>query len=123
MYLAFEAVPASRDGFYIDRFSGGIAERVAESLDGGIDPVALFNHRPVGPKPFADLLTEHNLSGMLKQHRQQSERLFLQPHLLAATAQFCRAEVEFELSKPYLARSPERASGCHDRLDEVPRRW
>jgi hypothetical protein len=52
---------------------------------------------------------------MLQQHQENPVWLLLQPHWLAATAQFSGPGTEFELAKPKNACAPH-GSGGHDAI-------
>lgn len=67
----------------------------------------------VGPKPLADFFTQHHLAGMLQQHDQDAEWLFLKTNLKLAFTQFRGAKVEFKLPKTDDSNSSKRPGGRH----------
>jgi hypothetical protein len=51
------------------------------------------------PELFLKFLASYDLAGMLKQHRQDLEGLFLKPDSYAMLAQLTSGEIQFENSK------------------------
>jgi len=53
----------------------------------------------LGPEFFLKFLASYDLSGVLQQHRQYLEGLFLKANSQAVLAQFAGSKIEFENSK------------------------
>jgi hypothetical protein len=49
-----------------------------------------------GPESFLELLASYDLAGMLDEHRQDLERLFLKANAQAAPPQFASTKIQFE---------------------------
>jgi hypothetical protein len=60
------------------------------------------------PKVFAKFLPDHQFSRFFQQHRQQLERLFLQPDSFAKLGEFAGSKIGFENPK---LKTPERLCG------------
>ena len=79
------------------RIFGGIAEHLAQAVDGGADAVLEFNDGAVGPELVTNFFARHQVAGAIEQHRQDSKRLFGQAHgLFALLAELTRAKVQLE---------------------------
>jgi hypothetical protein len=65
----------------------GIAERVAQPLDGGV---------VVRPERLADLVAQHHLTGMVQQHEQDAEGLLVKADPDTVLAQLGGSSVQFE---------------------------
>src|SRR5262249_30595424 len=119
--LSSESVPAPGDRLDIAGSLGGLRERLAQALNRRVYSVADLHHRVVRPKPAADALPQHNLSGALQQEDQQPQRLLLQANDLAVPAQLAGANIQFERSEPDLPSASSRGSG-HAPLPAQPTR-
>jgi|SRR5580692_7227291 hypothetical protein len=94
-----EAVSPPSNGFN----KAGTLRRVAESLtdfaDRFVEPMVKIHESVRGPEFFLKLLPGYDLAGMLKQHRQDLEWLFLKANSKAMLAQFASAKIQFEYRK------------------------
>jgi hypothetical protein len=76
--LGEEAVSATRNGFHIAGTLGGVAEGLADFANCFIESVVEIDEGVRRPKFFLKLLASYDLAGMLEQHDQDLEGLFLQ---------------------------------------------
>jgi hypothetical protein len=74
-----EAVPAAGNGFHKAWTRGGVAEGLTDFVDRFVEPVVEIHERVCGPEFFLKLLASYYLAAVLKQDRQDLERLFLKP--------------------------------------------
>jgi hypothetical protein len=74
----------------------GIAERVAQPLDGGVDAVIELDDGVVRPERLADLVAQHHLTGMVQQHEQDAEGLLVKADPDTVLAQLGGSSVQFE---------------------------
>ena len=95
-YFREEAVTATRNGFYKARTFSGVAESLADFADRFVEPVVEIHESVCGPEIFLKLLTSYDLAGVLKQHRQDLEGLFLKSYSQAVLAQFASPKVQLE---------------------------
>src|SRR5439155_19305278 len=65
-----EAVTLARDGFNIERLVGGIAERLAELVNGGIDVGVVVDVRIGRPEAHAKLFAGDDFTGLLEERKQ-----------------------------------------------------
>ena len=77
--LREEAVAATRNGFHKAGTIGRITEGITDLVDRFIEPVIEIHKRVCGPEFFLEFLATYDLAGLLKQNRQDLERLFLKP--------------------------------------------
>src|SRR5262249_23151769 len=85
-----------------------VAERRAQPLDGGVEPVLEVDERPVGPEPAPQLLARQDFIGLLQEHQQYFEGLILQAQADTILAKLARPHVELEAAKTKSV--PERGS-------------
>jgi hypothetical protein len=97
--LRKETVAAPRDGFHKTGTLGRISERVTDFAYRFVEPVIEIHESVSGPQLFLEFFTRYDLAGMLQQHRQDLEGLFLQPDPQAMFAQFSGANIHLENSK------------------------
>ena len=75
---------------------GAVAEHRPQAFDRRVQPMLEVDERAVGPQPAPELVAGQHFSRPLEQHRQQLERLVLQPEAHAVLPQLSRAEIELE---------------------------
>src|SRR5713101_8938808 len=75
--LREEAVPAASNGFHKARTLGGVAEGFPDFVDRFVEPVVEIHESVCGPEFFLKFLPSYDLAGVVKQHRQDLEGLFL----------------------------------------------
>ena len=97
--LREEAVAATSNGFHKAGTFGGVAEGITDFVDRFVEPVIEIHKRVCGPEFFLKFLATYDLAGVLKQHRQDLEGLFLEPDSQAVLAQFASAKIQLENSK------------------------
>ena len=78
---------------------GRVAQRVAQSLHGGVQPVLEVDEGVVGPQALAELVASHELARPLEQHREQLQWLLLKAETCARLSQLARAQIELEDAK------------------------
>src|SRR6201984_1189403 len=76
-YFREEAVTATPNGFYKARTFSRVAESLANFADRFVKPVVEIHESVCRPQLFLKFLTSYDLAGVLKQHRQDLEGLFL----------------------------------------------
>src|SRR6266852_3673952 len=94
--LRKEAVAATSNGFHKAGTLGGVAEGLTDFADRFVEPVVKIHESVRGPEFLLKLLASYDLAGVLKQHRQELEGLFLKANSQAVLAQFARAKIQFE---------------------------
>jgi hypothetical protein len=99
-YFRDEAVAATRNSFYKARTFGGVAKSLADFVDPFIEPVVEIDKGVLRPEFFPKFLASYDLAGVLKQHRQELEGLFLKANSQAVPAQFASAKIQLENAKP-----------------------
>src|SRR5580704_5181737 len=99
LYFRKEAVTATRNSFYKARTLCGIAKGLADFADRFVEPVVEIHEGICRPQLFLKFLTSYDLAGVLKQHGQDLEGLFLKSHSQAMFAQFARANIQLENPK------------------------
>ena len=97
--LREEAVAATSNGFHKAGTLGGVAEGLTDFADRFVEPVVEIHESVRGPELLLELLASYDLAGMLEQHRQDLEGLFLKPDSQAVLAQFASAKIQFENPK------------------------
>jgi hypothetical protein len=75
--LREEAVAAPSDGFHKAGTLGGVAEGLTEFIDGFVEPVVEIYKSIRRPKFLLKFFASYDLTGVLQQHRQHLEGLFL----------------------------------------------
>ena len=75
MHRGHEAVSEARQGFYIARLIGGIAERLPELIDGRVEAMFEVTSSRSGPKAVAKIFTGHQVAGPIHQRVQNLARL------------------------------------------------
>jgi len=78
--LSEEAVAATGNSFHKAGALGGIAEGLTDFVDRFVEPVIEIHESVCGPECFLNFLASYDLAGVLKQHRQDLEGLFLKPN-------------------------------------------
>jgi hypothetical protein len=97
--LSKEAVATASNSFHKTRTLGGIAERVADFVDCFVQSVVEVHEGVCGPELFLKFLACDYLAGVLEQHNQDAEGLFLEPDSEPVLAQFASAKIQFENSE------------------------
>ncbi len=99
-YRINEPVSAPRQRLDETRIIGGIVQRLADFVDGLVEPVLEIHKRVRGPQRLLQFLARHDLARTLEQHGQNFEGLFLELDLCAVFAQLSRAKIDFVDSEP-----------------------
>jgi hypothetical protein len=76
--LREEAVAAASHGFHKARTLGGVTEGLAEFVDRLVETVVEIDESVCRPEFFLKFLARYDVAGVLKQHRQDLEGLFLE---------------------------------------------
>jgi len=97
--LREEAVAATRNSLHKAGALCGVAEGLTDFVDRFVEPVIEIHESVCGPECFLNFLASYDLAGVLKQHRQDLEGLFLKPNSQAVLAQFASAKIQFENPK------------------------
>jgi len=97
--LGKETIAATGNGLNEARVLRRIAQRFTDLVDGFVEAVIKVDDR-LAPKFLTQLLTGYQLSGFLKQYRQDLKRLLLQPDAQATLCQFAGSKIDLEDSKP-----------------------
>jgi hypothetical protein len=97
--LGEETVAAASNGFDEAGTFRGVAESLADFVDGFVEPVIEIHKSVYGPEFFLKFLASYNLAGVVQQQSQNLERLFLKPDSQTVLAQLAGAQVEFEYPK------------------------
>src|SRR6266849_2926112 len=97
--LRQEAVPAPGNGFHKAGTLGGVAQGLADFADRFVEPVVEIHESVRGPESSLKFLASYDLAGVLKQHRQKLEGLFLKANCQAVLAQFAGAKIQLEKPK------------------------
>src|SRR3954452_9441458 len=66
-YRRNETVSETRQGFYVSRLTGGIAERLPELIDGGIEAMLEGTGSNSGPEAVAKSFSRQQVAGPLQQ--------------------------------------------------------
>jgi hypothetical protein len=82
-----------------DRRRGGIAERFADALDGGIEACLEVHEGVVGPELLLKSLTRDQIAALGDERDEQAEWLIGKNYSVIAARQFARAQVECELAE------------------------
>src|SRR5580658_5771235 len=93
------AIAASSDGFNEHGVIRGIAQCIAQTVNGADDAAIKIHKGAIRPKAPADFFPAKNLIRAAEQQPQSLERQFLNLDLHATLAQFARTQVGFEYSK------------------------
>jgi hypothetical protein len=91
--LREEAVSATSNRFHKAGTLGGVAEGLTKFIDRFVEPVVEIHESVRGPEFFLKFLTSYDLAGVLQQHRQELEGLFLKANSQVALAQFASAKI------------------------------
>jgi len=94
-----EAVAAAGEGFNEARVVGGVAEDLADAVDGGVDAVVEVDEGAVGPEGAGDLVAGEDLAGALEEQKEKLEGLGVELEAEALAAQLAGGGVGFEGSK------------------------
>src|SRR4029077_9307247 len=98
-YFREEAVTATRNRFYKAWTFCGVAEGLADFADRFVESVVEIDKSVLGPEFFLEFLASHDVAGVLQQHNQCLERLFLKANSQAVLTQFARAKIQLENPK------------------------
>jgi hypothetical protein len=91
--LREETVAAPSNGFHKAGTLGGVAEGLTDFTDRSVEPVVEIHEGVRRPEFFLKFLASHNLAGVLKQHRQELNGLFLKANSQVVLAQFAGAKI------------------------------
>jgi len=97
--ISKESVSATSNGFDEAGTLGGVAEGLTDFVDRLGEPVVEIHERLRGPEFLLKFLATDDLAGVLEQHRQDLEGLFLKPDSQAALAQFASTKIHLENPK------------------------
>src|SRR5216684_249386 len=97
--LREEAVAATSNGFYKAGTLGGGAEGLTDFADRFVEPVVEIHKSVRGPEFLLQLLASYELAGLLNQHGQKLEGLFLKADSQTVLAQFAGAKIQLENPK------------------------
>ena len=78
--LREEAVAATSNSLHKAGTLGRVAEGLTDFVDRFIDPVIEIHESVCRPDSFLNFLADYDLAGVLNQHRQDLEGLFLKPN-------------------------------------------
>src|ERR1700722_18893723 len=98
-YFREEAITATRNSFYKARTFCGVAEALANFADRFVVPVVEIHESVRRPEFLLKFLASYDLAGVLKQHGQDLEGLFLKPYSKAVLAQFAGPKIQLENPK------------------------
>jgi hypothetical protein len=98
-YFREESVTATRNRFYKTWTFCGVAEGLADFADRFVESVVEIDESVFGPEFFLKFLASYDLAGVLKQHSQCLEGLFLKANSQAVLPQLARAKIQLEYSK------------------------
>lgn len=84
--LRQEAIAAPSHCFYKTWVLSGLPERLANLIDGFVEPLIEIDKSVSGPQPFLQVFARYDLAPVFKQHRQDLKGLFLKPDLEAMLA-------------------------------------
>src|SRR5258708_3871071 len=91
-----QAVATARQGFDKARIVCGVAQRLAQLVDGRVHAVIKGHERVSPPEPQSPLFARDHLTRPLKQHGENLERLPMQLDSYSALPQFAGPRVHFE---------------------------
>jgi hypothetical protein len=94
-----EAVAAPSNGFHKAGTLGGVSEGLTDFANRFVEPVVEIHKSVRGPEFFLKFLAGYDLAGMLHEHRQDLEWLFLKAKSKAVLAQFAGAKIQLENPK------------------------
>ena len=94
-----EAVTTTGNRFYETGAVRRVTKRLADFANRFIKPMVEIHEGVRRPKSFLEFLASYHVSGMLKQHRQDLQGLFLKANPQAVLAQFAGAKIQLENSK------------------------
>ncbi|HEY8549672.1 MAG TPA: hypothetical protein VIL35_06945 [Vicinamibacterales bacterium] len=100
MHGSHETVPAARQGLDEARGLGGVAERVAQPPDRGVQTMLEIDERVVRPETFPERFARHQLAGLFEQHREQLQGLLLEVEPRARLPQLAGTQIELEDAEP-----------------------
>ena len=106
-YFREEAITATRNSFYKARTFCGVAEALADFADRSVEPVVEIQESVRRPEFLLKFLASYDLAGVLEQHRQDLEGLFLKPYPKAVPAQFAGPKIQLENPKKGAARGAD----------------
>ena len=81
---------------------GRVSQGVAQLIDGLIQALLIVHERAVRPKPPLEFLAWNNLAGLLQQHRQDLDWLFLHFQTDAVFGELASLKIELEYAKSLL---------------------
>lgn len=94
-----EAVAAAGEGLDEARVAGGVAEDLADAVDGGVDAVVEVDEGAIGPEGAGDLVAGEDLAGVLEEQKEQLKGLGVELEAKALAAQLAGGSVGFEGSE------------------------
>jgi len=94
-----EAVSAPRERFHETGILGGVAQGVAQALDGRVQAMIEVYKRIGWPQAGVKIFPGNNFTGTLEKHGQDLQGLFLEANFDAVAAQLSRAKVYLKDSK------------------------
>jgi hypothetical protein len=97
--LGEEAVAATSNGFHKAGTLGGVAQGLTDFADRFVETVVEIHESVREPEFFLKLLASYDLAGVLDQHRQELEGLFLQADSQAVLPQFASPKIKLENPK------------------------
>ena len=92
----YEAVTAAGEGFDEAGAGGGVAEGLAQAVDGGVDAVLGVDESAVGPKVAGDLVAGEQLAGVIEEQAEKLEGLDVETDADALTAELAGGGVDIE---------------------------
>lgn len=93
-----EAVAEAREGFNEAWAGGGVAQQLAEFVDGGVE-ILIVVDVGIGPEAFAKGFARDDAAGILEEQLENKERLFLQAQAQAVLTEFAGLEVHLKNAK------------------------
>ena len=91
-----QAVAVAGKGLDVAGRAGGVAQRFAQALDGGVEAPLEVDVGVGRPQPLAEFLAAHDLARASDEREEHPKRLLLEPHLHAVLPSSAAAQVEFE---------------------------
>src|SRR5579863_10317997 len=84
---------------YEDRIFGGIPERGAQTLQGGVETAVEFHVSVGGPEFLAQFLARHDLAVALQKNGEETERQVLQADAHSLAQEFAIRQIDLEQAK------------------------
>lgn len=105
MHGGHESVPEARQGLYIARLIGRIAERLPDLIDGRIEAMLEVTSSYSGPEAVAKIFTGYHVAGPIEKPAQNLARLWGEFDSVPVLAQFSGHRVEFKRPKDHFRHS------------------